>query len=475
MKALLSVIIFMLGYNSALAGDIKWGGTYRFEALKVFNPTLSDTGNDKSYVLHHLTLQPQFQAYDGLTIHSRFDIFNNSQFPNSQLGQEFGAGLNPNPGTAGNNSTDSNTLSNHQKAGALAVNALYANWVHEFGVLTVGRAPMHFGLGMNFNAGYGAFDHWLSNRDMIAYKVVLGNISVMPVIAKTYEGQLDQEDDVNDYILQVNYDNPETDLSVGAIYQARRSTGNANSNDTPTVPIGNGSTLVGNYEVNSYNVFVSQWVEQVKVAFELGFKSGNMGVSKNGQEVNQDGFGGVLELTYHPKSSHWGYNMNLGYATGDDPATDSVYEGYVFSRNYNVAFLLFNQPMGQADFFRTAALRNNASAAPATVPSASNSYDTEAVSNTLFASGAVHYKWAEKFDIETRMTYARLNKNPLNTSVDLDVGLEVDLSLKYEPFKGFMWVNRAGLFMPGAAFQGGSNNFPVNNAFGFETKAAISF
>jgi hypothetical protein len=469
-KAFFMFSIILLLVPTGYAGDIKWEGTYRFEGLRVNNPGLTDGGNNKAYILHHMILRPQFQAYDGLTIHSRFDLFN-SGAPNDQLGSPFGQGLNGTP-PAGTGVGDSNVIGDQQMAGGLAVNELYANWVHEFGVLTVGRAPMHFGLGMQFNAGYGLFDHWLENRDMISYKVVMGNFTIMPVLAKPYEGLLAQEDDVNDYILQVNYENPETELAVGFLYQARRSTSDPNSNDVPATAIGTNSTLVDNYEVDSYNVYLSQWVDAVKVAFELGIMDGNTGLAaQNGAEIVHDALGLAGELSYHPQGSHWGFNLDFGYASGDDPATESTFEGYIFDQNYDVAFLLFNHPMGTADFFRTAYLRNT----PTGLPAAAESFDTEAISNTVYASFAVHYKWAQKFDLESRFTYAQLNVDPLNSNVDSDAGFEVDLSLKYEPFKGFQWVNRAGIFLPGAAFEGGTNSLPVNNAFGFETKAAISF
>ncbi len=484
MKGSILFLFTTLFATSVLAGDIKWEGQYRFEGLRINNPGL-DGGNSKSYMLHHLTLKPQFTAFDGFTIHSRFDVLNNSQFPNDQLGQTFGAGVNPTPGTlaaggtnnlgAGTNSSNSNVLSRQQTAGLLAVNELYANWNHEFGVLTVGRAPMHFGLGIAFNGGFGVFDHWLSNRDLISYRLVMGNISVMPVIAKTYEGLVDQEDDINDYILQLNYENPETELDVGLIYQARRSTSGANSNDAPTAVIGNGSTQTDNYEVNSYNFYVSQWVNAVKVSFELGFMNGNTGLSKNGAEIKHDAMGGALKLSWLPEETHWGASFDLGYASGDDPGTENTFEGYIFDRNYDVAFLLFNHPMGAADFFRTAYLRNNATAAPAASLSASQSFDTEAISNAVFASGAVHYRWAQKYDFQTRLTFAQLATDPLQANVDSNAGFELDLSLKYEPFKGFQWITRTGVFLPGAAFQGGSNALPNDTAFGFETKAAITF
>lgn len=469
MKALFLGIGLFSSLQFAFAGDIKWEGNYRFEAVKVFDPSLAGK-NNKGYMLHHLTLKPSITAYDGLTIHSRFDILNNKSFPNDQLGQTFGVGVNPTPGTAGNTMTDSNTISDQQPGELIRVNEIYANWVHEFGVLTVGRAPMQFGLGMTFNGGYGMFDHWLENRDMIAYKLVMGNFSAMPVIAKTYEGILSEEDDVNDYILQLGYENPETELEAGFIYQARRSTANANSNDTPPLAVGAATgTLMGNYEVDNYNVFISQWVEQVKIAFEIGFASGNTGIrNAGGTEIKQDGFGGTIKVSWNPETSKWGAFFDLGFASGDDPNTPNTYEGYIFDQNYDVAFILFNHPVGSADFFRTSYIRNT-SANPAAA------FDTEAISNAMFASGAALYKWTDKFNIETRLTYAQLNSDPLQTKVDTSLGFELDLSLKYVPFKGFQWINRAGMLFPGAAFEGGTNNFPVNNSFGFETKAAISF
>lgn len=475
MKAFGLSLISLILVNTALAGDIKWEGNYRIEGIKVFNPSLTDTGTNKSYMLHHLTLKPTINAYDGLTIHGRFDLLNNSAHPNDQLGQTFGSGINTANPPVGTNAGDSNVTGDQQRAEMLAINELYANWVHEFGVLTVGRAPMHFGLGMMFNGGFGMFDHWLENRDLVAYKVVFGNFSVMPVLAKSYEGILDQEDDVNDYILQVNYENPETELEVGVIYQARRST-SINSNDIPTAIVP-GSTQQNNYEVDSYNFFVSQWVDQVKVAFEVGFMSGNTGlINGSGQEISHDAFGGVIELDWMREKANWGVELDIGYASGDDPNTQDTFEGYIFDQNYDVAMLLFNHPMGMQDFFRTAYLRNNPAAPNFTNFNAASAFDTEAISNTLFASAGVHYRWADsKYDLETRITYAQLNADPLNANVDSNVGIEIDLGLTYEPFKGFQWINRAGYFAPGAAFEGGTSNFPVNSAFGFETKAAISF
>ena len=472
--------------SSALAGDFKWSGVYRFEGLGISNPELVSGGQNKAYMLHHLTLSPEITAYDGLTIRSRFDIFNNTTHANSQMGQTMGSGVGSGSAAGANTDEDSaSTLSDHMRSETLAVTQLYATWVHEFGVLTVGRAPMHFGLGMKFNSGSGAFDHWFDTRDIVAYKFVMGNFYLMPVLGKVTEGRLGEEDDINDYIFQAQYENPETELALGFIWQSRRSTGNANSNDIPNASVpgiadpifgGAGSTQSSNYEVDFYNFFVSQWVDAVKIAFEVGFADGKTGVkTAAGGEVEHSGFGVAVELDYKPESSAWDFELDLGFASGDDPATDNTYEGYLFDRNYDVAFLLFNHPLGQRDFLRTAYARNSSTANPATAAKASDFYDEEAISNTLYASVGVTYKWREKYAFQTRFTYAQLNKDPLGTNADSAVGYELDLTLSYQPFEGFQWINRIGGFFPGSAFEGGTLGLPTEMSYGLETKAAISF
>ncbi len=110
-------------------------------------------------------------AADGLTIHSRFDIFNYDRYPNSALGQVWGLGVDSIAKDDANVGADAPKMySRNQRFGDLRVNLLYLTYDQEFASLIVGRAPLHFGLGMNLNSGLGPFDHFLENRDLIGYK-----------------------------------------------------------------------------------------------------------------------------------------------------------------------------------------------------------------------------------------------------------------------------------------------------------------
>jgi hypothetical protein len=160
--------------------------------------------------------------------------------------------------------------------------------------------------------------------------------------------------------------------------------------------------------------------------------------------------------------------LKAGVASGDDANTPGTYEGFMFDRNYDVAFLLFNHPLGQYDIFRTAGNRD-------TSVVASTRVDEETISNVIYLSPHMKYKWSDKFDTHFGLTYAQLNSDPIpGTSVDSAVGFEVDITLNYKPYDNVQWVNRIGVLAPGDAFKGGGA-FDTKTVYGLETKAAITF
>lgn len=472
---LLFLVISLLSLG-AHAGDLEWSGLYRIEGVKVENADISALEKNKQYMLHHLVLSPKITAYDGLTIQGRFDIMNAGGYPNSQLGQFFGSGLG-NPAAAQNSDTN-NILSDRQQSEMIAINHLYLTYAHEFGVLTVGRAPIHFGLGMSYNAGAGVFDHWFDNRDLVAYKFSTGNLSFMPVVAKVVEDDIGFEDDINDYMLNVQYQNPDTELTLGLMYRIRHAARHGNS--IPGAPVfGDGTSTsaqgLAGFKGEYWNIFFSRWIgSSFKVGLEAASQKGDTGVTAGGGFVELDGYGVALELDYIPKDGSFNYSLRAGVASGDDPNTPNSYEGFMFDRNYDVAFLLFNHPMGQYDVFRTAGNRNTNPTNPQEMPS--SRADEETISNVFYIAPSMKYKWNSKFDTQLGLTYAQLNSDPLvGASVDKAVGFEVDITLTYKPYDNVQWVNRVGIFAPGGAFEGAPGQFETDTVYGLETKAAITF
>jgi len=462
----------------AQASDISWTGRYRAEGVLIENPGLNGQGLNKAYLLHHLVLQPKMIAADGLTIFGRFDVFNNANFgAASQAGQVFGNGPRGNgdrtqTGTNGN----SNVLSQAGARETIEVTQLYAQWTQEFGSLIVGRAPLHFGLGIQHNAGNGEFDHWFDTRDMVGYKIVTGNLFILPILAKTSEGLLSDEDDVNDYIVQVQYENPETDLALGVMFEWRTAT-NAGT-DTPfgADPAigGAGATLSNAYKHRLINIYSTQRLGNFKVSVEGGFLTGKSGVrTAGGEEVELDAYGIAGEVLYKRPESRWDAGVLLGVASGDDPNTTNSYEGYVFDRNYDVAFLMFNHRLGQADFLRTGLTRLSGGAANLSV---AESIDTEAISNVFYVSPRYNQSIRDNLAWGAAFTYGAVSQSAsAGAGNNSNFGFELDLSLTYKPVERLTWLTQAGVLFPGDAWKGANSQFENKMAYGFTTKAAISF
>jgi hypothetical protein len=473
-KTFLACLALLVGANAG-AADFEWSGTYRVEGNHIKNSELNGS-RQLDYGLHHLSLRPKIVAGDGITIFGQFELFNSNSYPNSQLGQVFGSGVNTSkPYAAGTTADDSSGLSGVQRSEAILISHLYLSWVQEYGALLAGRAPLHFGLGMSYNAGKGLFDHWFDTRDLVAYKIMMGNLSLTPMYGKVHEGDLDRAEDINDFMVNLMYENPESDLEMGVHYRVRKSgdTGSDVPKDSATNPVGIGGNNSVNaaIDMNELNVYAAKDTDRWRAAVEAAFLSGKIGVATAAAEdVTMNGFGIASEFEYRPEGSRWKYGLKAGYASGDDPETDSQYEGYIFDRNYDVAMLLFNRPLGRQDVLRTGAYGGG----PNATTGLQDKPDVEAISNVMYAVPYFDYQWTDKFSVQGALALGWLNVDPqLVDDVGSDLGYEVDLGLSFSPRKGVVWKNEIGMLFPGSAFD--FNGEGPGFAYGYTSRAAISF
>lgn len=465
---------------SAQAISIDWTGTYRIEYTEVDRTSLDDPHLRKSYILNHLSLSPKIIAADGINIIGKFEILPSDLYPDSQAGQAFGKG----PQRAGGTSSttdDSAVAGDKQGSSNLKVNQLYVTINQEYGAFVGGRAPLDFGLGITHSAGNGAFDHWYSTRDMLGYKIIIGNFSFMPILGKVYDQSISQGEEATDMIWHVDYSNPETKSSIGIMHQTR--TAGTEANDAPAGQYGTGGAVIGRWNTQLISIFLSRGFENLDFKIEAGFESGSTGVQVGSEEVELNGYGIATEIDFQQAESRWHFNLRAGLASGDNPSTTN-YEGFHFHRNYDVAFLMFNHPMGKYDLLRTYAQRGpdrTCTTAPCAPYGTDEALDDEAISNALYVSPKAVYNINDKWDWTNRITWAQLQTDPLasatGTSVDVDkdLGFEWDTGIVYRPHERVQWVNEVGLLFPGAAWQGGTRNYGNGFTYGFNSKAAISF
>lgn len=475
MKYLLKLTIALtFTASAALAGDLEWSGVYRIEGYDFQNLSLkSGTKKSKSYGVHQLILHPKIVAADGLYINSQINLARTTDaagnpIGGNQMGAIFGHGLEaggnpPNSGNAG-------TLSESQEDEGIVLSQFYLTHVQEFGSLIVGRAPVHFGLGMTHNAGRGPFDHYMDTRDLIGYKIVMGNFYFLPMRAKVKEDGLAGYDDINEWLIHLQYENPENDTEMGLMYWDRRAHLSGNDSATGTGDDIFGQNPTGDYAYKLTSIYFARTIENIRVGFEVGNQSGDTHV--DGRTVKFSGMGIAAEFEHRPQDKKWHWGFKAGWATGDDKTTPNEYEGFVFDRNYDVALMMFNQVLGQANFLHTEI--NGTSAA-----SVNSQPDVEAISNVMYLSPYWNYKWNDKWSLGTSLTMGWLDQTKLtaiNNDGDNSLGYELDLSLNFSPNERVVWQNTFGWLVPGSAFEGdNTQNFSTADGFGFMSRAAISF
>ncbi len=443
---------------AASAADLNWTGGYRLESSFIKNNNLVGSGQqEKEYFNHHLVLRPQMIVGDGITVRSKFDIFNGQNL-GSQFGQFFGnnstAGANTNSGATG--TVPSETLQ---------VNELYLTWTQGFGSFIGGRAPVQFGLGLTHNAGTGEFDHWFDVKDLVGYKVVFGNFYIFPMLAKIREDRTDIDDDINDFMVEFMYENLDTDLTLGLFYQSRAST-NSGNDLLAASPYG-GNTKASELDVKDFNFYVAKKLGNLSFAIETGYQSGNTGITNGvgGEEVIIEGFAVAGDLNYKAPGSAWDWNLKAGSVSGNDSSSASKYEGYLADRNYDVGMLLFNYSMGGGDILGTGSFTNL---------EVNKNVDVEFLSNAIYISPGTHWKWNDKWGMNGRFVYAMLSKEQF-VGGGKDLGMELDLGTYYRPHERLTLKLDAGVLFPGSAFEAGAMGLESETAFGVITKAAVSF
>ncbi len=484
LKNIFLPMLLLFSGAQVMAMSLDWSGNYRFEYTEIDRPSLDDPKFRKAYMLNHLSLSPKIIAADGVNIISKFEVLPNDQYPGSQAGQPFGRRIQRASGSP--TSKDDSAIANKRQGGStFEVNQLYLNINQEYGAFVAGRAPVDFGLGISHNAGNGPFDHWYDTLDMVGYKVVIGNFSLMPMVGKTYRYSVSQGLEVQDMIWNAEYNNPETESAIGIFHQTR--TGSSGVNDAPASLLGNNSPSTNpnnNWNTQHINLYLSRGFEAVKFKVEAGFDSGTTGLlTSTGDEVKLNGYGIAAELDFPARQSKWHTVLRTGLASGDNPSSTN-YEGFHFSRNYNLAFMMFHHPMGRYDLFRTGAQRSpnrlNCTANPCGPYALDDALDEETISNAVYVSPKIDYAITDKLDWTNRITWAQLQTNPLadnkGTDVSKDLGFEWDLGVTYKPYERLIWSTELGLFFPGAAWQGApGNNFGKGFTYGLSSKVAITF
>ncbi len=475
---MLSKIIILLSFfiGATASADLEWSGVYRFEAMALEKPSLLSGAKKKEYAIHHLVLKPKITVADGFSVHARFDALNGATdqtvHPNNQVGSSLGS-------SPSNNDQYYTSRAGNAGADTIEITQAYLTYNHNFGALIVGRAPIHFGLGMTYDAGDGLFDHWYDTRDLIGYKIHFGNMFIFPMYGKLNEGPIGRSSsDSEDLMFQAEYENPDSKMNIGFFISERKTKKGEHDfsdqfNGSPSF-----YTRDRRLKIRTMNFYMKRQHNNFKYGFEFSYLSGDTGLSLGGEGVDIQGFGAAAELDYAMPSHSMDFGLKFGYASGDDKTSLDEVESYIFNRNYDVGMLMMNHPLGDKDLLGVQSfLRkgHNVSANPAaTNETRLQDYDVEAISNVFYLAPNFTYHFNDQWKLKTTLITAFLIEDAENfTDMDSSMGYELDLSVQYQPIKRVNLMIDAAAFLPGSAYEFGGVDSKFT--YGLMGKAAVSF
>lgn len=488
MRSILISVLAIFGASLFMAplsyADLTWEGRYRTNLNYLTNPDLG-SGGDKDYILHHLILTPKIVLADGFELISTVDIFNDGghAVPGSQAGQAFGASNSSENSVFGADGSVALTDSQLGSVRDANIREFYLIYKHAGGRFKIGRSALHFGLGINLNSGEGQFDHYFDTRDLASYEVYMGGIKIQPYISRITDGfNANSEDAANELGVLVNFDKLESNLRMGLMAISRHVQGSLNNTDRDLASGGAAA-------YQRYGAFIERSNSKdsdMRYALELGMNSGKLGVNSSGEEIGFNSYGLAFEMDYFTPVQGLKVGLKSGYASGADGSRDDDFSSFAFDRNYNVGMILFNHPLGNRDLdlLSTTAYGRQGGNAGAGFQT-NRTIDSETVSNTIYVAPYVSYDFNPKWNLTTSLLWAQLDSTSVNSpffslpnpglEVSRDLGMELDVSLSFKPFENLTWETQIGAFMPGKAFEGGSQNYDTKSVFGGISRLSLSF
>lgn len=503
-------IIFTLflgfGSTAAHALDLDWSGQFRAEAhwvtdYQMENSTGRDVGRYQKggyYIPGGGSDEAHFQT---LFMKLKPKVIVND---NIYLKSEWWVG-DPVYGLFGNATpypADQRQYYSTQTRGStIQASRFWGELMSDVGTFQVGRAPMHYGLGIVWNSGDQVWDRYQSTGDMIRLVGKFGSFSFVPSVIKysmgnniggscsynSVTGLCDPTaggGGVSDYSLMIKYENPDEEMEGGVNFIKRiagpgqdPAAGYRGITQPGATPASSGMNF------NTWDLYLRKKLGKLSIAGELPLTSGDIA----GLEYKT--FAVALETKYAPNDT-WDFFVKGGHAPGQpnlNTATASKYRAFYFHHNYKIALIMFNYQL--ANFAGPNSV-NNPNQSQASLASPFDNQITNA--NYINWGGAFNTeKWvfrtnwalasaresAEKNQAFFNSWEKRYYTNVPNTSQDTSLGWEMDYGTTFKWDDALQFMFDFGWYFPGDyyKFSNAANPNNVSSVFASVFKVGVNF
>jgi hypothetical protein len=422
----------------ATAAEVQVEGFYRarargFTSLTI-DPSLDASEGFRAWAQHRLWVQPRFVLSDNVAIYTEVRALDGMAWGEAPS-------LERDPfGAADDDETDTDRLPsifsddlrepNVYPADGLPRTSpnlqLWRAWgeVHgELGTFRFGRMPVDWGLGVWQNDGLGLNADYGDSADRIQWDKAFDDVFLRVAV------------EVDSYALATAATRDIVSANVAAAYRSER------------VEIGANVQLrqsfggdEGDFTLATVSASMDAEVGNLHVGAELVGRYGGGAIDAVLDDARVQSFGGVLvgELAQEKLT----LGVEIGMASGDKDPTDQTLGTFTFDRDYNVALIMFEQPM---PLFRDAATdARNLDLA----------ISGNGISNAVFARAEASYVLDEDLVAEVAVIGARTFQRSAGRAGQNVYGLEIDPGVRYRAHEHVDLLGHAAFFLPGSYYRG---------------------
>ncbi|MCC7440072.1 MAG: hypothetical protein IT285_00475 [Bdellovibrionales bacterium] len=488
--------IVVLASGTAFGLELNWSGQFRAETHWIYNYSL-DTGNTqvdvakvgKGYYVPGGGKKNAFFQEAFLRLRPSVVVNDNIYLKSEWWVGDPVYGL---FGSTGSLSTDQNSFySTGNRGSSITAQRFWAELLTDVGTVQVGRAPLHWGLGIVWNAGNGVWDRYMSTGDVVRLVSKFGAFSFVPSAVKYSTGhnvggacvgpaatpcsQTNGDGTVVDYSVMLKYENLDQDVEMGVNFIRRL--GGA-SQDTL---FGYDGTPQG-MAYNTYDLYGRKKLGPVRLGAEVPIVSGTIGSAK------YSAFAFAAEADWQVMEA-LAVNLRAGQAPGQPNSTGApdTFKAMHFHPGYKLGMFMFNYQFAN---FAGPNAQNGANAVGAA--SLASPYDNPIVNARYLSVGAGYalgkWKLRTQWTFATALESAEAGKQYYNTwrrkfeaatqDQDDSLGWEMTYGTTFQWDESFQFLLDFGWYFPGAYYEfagDAATGNSVSSVFGTTFKVGVNF
>ncbi len=354
-------LLFSLNATTGFALDLDWTGQFKAESHHIFNYTLSSdnkttdsTRYGKGYYIPgggqsnaafqtlFLKLRPSLIVNDNIYIKSEWWI-------GDPIYGFFGSGA---PYSVDQRQFYSNQL----RSQPVQFQRIWAELLTDVGTVTLGRAPLNWGLGVVWSPGNGVYDRYQSTGDQIRLTSKFGLFTFSPAVVVYSRGNnvggtcgspiaqtAGQPCSVatgggggfTDYSIILKYHNITENIVLGVNYIKRL----AGSAQDATSGILGSTGAVSSMNYNLFDIYFFKRWGPLKLAGEIPIATGSVG------EADYSAWALALEANFEA-GNYWNFGLKAGLAPGQASQSASgapeTFKAFFFNPGYKAGLIMFN-------------------------------------------------------------------------------------------------------------------------------------